>query len=124
MDESEASSRDAWSFDFTELEASPPPEEMTCPGNFMDHTLVYRDSENDASLTCMRKTGDPSFVPAVRDYNFRCVLRQADGTPLLWFSVYDIGVKQLVATLGPPPNREERPGVLRGPERVLGMRLK
>lgn len=128
VDSSSPTARDAWSFNFTELETTPAPEEMSCISDWRatiraDHSLLYRDTETGATLHCVAK--DAPILELRSDYQIedhRCILRSAENEPLLWFSINDIGVKQIIGTLGAPPNDSR---TWRGlyDERVMGLRV-
>lgn len=107
VDRSTAVARNAWSFNFTEVETSPAPGNMSCPEIStyirMDHVLTYRDPQAGATLRCVTKDllpTDPAYQPEF----WRCVLRTNGDEALLWFSVHDAGAKEISATLGEPPD--------------------
>lgn len=121
VDNSDAAARDSWSFNFTELDADPAPQDMICPAD-SPHTLHYRDTENAASLRCVAKYGQPFGSPDYEANDWRCVLHTDDAEPLLWFSVSDVGARQIIATLGAAPDSYN---TFRGPasRSVIGVRL-
>ena len=111
VNNSDAEARDAWSFSFTVLETSPAPEDMTCNDYgtryvLADHTLLYRDTETGATLNCVTRNVFPWDNPDYQPEDQRCVLRtgEGEGEPLLWFSVKDVGAKQIIAIPGAPPS--------------------
>lgn len=126
VDRSDDASRTVWSFNFTELETSPAPQHMTCPARsdafLADHVLRYRDAGTGATLRCVTKSVIPWDDPGYQPNDHRCVLRTVDDEPLLWFSVHDVGAKQIIGTLGEPPGY---PMIFRGfmDERVTGLRV-
>ena len=109
VNNSDAAARDVWSFNFTELETSPAPEEMTCRDSWYaiqaDHILTYRDTEANATLRCVSRNDDPLHNYSLQPEERRCVLRtgEGEGEPLLWFSVKDVGARQIIAIPGAPP---------------------
>ena len=122
-------SRDAWSFNFTELETTPAPQDMTCvnypseDAMLADHTLLYRDTETGATLRCVTKNIAPREDPDYQPEDHRCVLRTEDGEALLWFTVRDMGARQIIAVAGTPP---DDPTLWRGrheDKRIIGLRL-
>ena len=129
VDNSTPTARDAWSFNFTELEASPAPQDMLCRGDgdnwflLADHTLLYRDTETGATLRCITKSVIPGEDPNYQPENHRCTLRTDDGEALLWFSVQDAGVKQIIANPGTPPESHMFWRGSSSSERITGLRL-
>ena len=129
VDNSDPTTRDAWSFNFTEVETSPAPEDMTCRSAthsiLADHVLIYRDPQAGATLRCVTRSDDPLHNPDIPPEQRRCVLRtgEGEGEPLLWFSVNDVGAKQIIATPGAPPDNYLLWRGLHLDKRITGLRL-
>ena len=129
VDNSNPATRDVWSFNFTELETSPAPQDMTCQDSWhsiqADHLLLYRDPDAGATLRCVTRSNDPLYNPNFQPGDRRCVLRtgEGEGEPLLWFSVKDIGAKQIIATPGAPPSDYKLWRGWHRDGRVTGLRL-
>ena len=129
VDNSTPATRNAWNFNFTELETSPAPEDMTCQDSWhtiqADHILIYRDPQANATLRCVSRNDDPLHNSSFQPEERRCVLRtgEGEGEPLLWFSVKDVGARQIIATPGAPPNDYKLWRGLLLSERITGLRV-
>ena len=116
-----AAENDVWRFDFALEEVSPPSEEMTCPvQSGQAHVLVYEDPLKQATMRCVSApSGDPldgrNHIPGCE------VTREGEEEALFFFYAEDIGLKRMVGSMGPFPARDS--GILRRPERVIGLRV-
>lgn len=113
-------------YNFTGFESRPALENMTCNGSEMSHVLFYSDDRGN-TMRCISADADLATlgVEAAENEKGRCVVRDAEGAgePVLWFAVSDIGLKQILASPGAPPETEG--AVSEGSQALLlGVRLK
>jgi hypothetical protein len=114
-----ATARESWSFDFSELDTSPPTDDMTCPGVNVHHTLLYTDTTTGATMQCVNRANGVADDGEVRYGG--CEVRDASGSALFSFSFFDLSVSRLVGSRGPLPLGST--AILRTSERIIGVRI-
>ena len=106
--------RPAWRFNFTE--AVPIAAQFGC--STYPNTVTFRDPSRAAELRCANRNGEPEpgtgrrLIPG-------CEL-WLDGEILFSVARPDVGLRRLVGSVG--PLSESGSGILRRPQRVLGVR--
>lgn len=114
-------------FDFWALESTPALDTLRCEGQTMSHVLVYRDGRGN-HMRCISAAADLAAlgVAAAEHEKGRCVVRgpEGSGEPLLWFSISDAGLKQILAASGAPPEAMGQTVSLGVPGIMQGLRLR